>query len=86
MVESSPATGIVNNPMMTTYHVSTSWHFDNTGALVNNATSGGIARADCHVIEATDHFVNIEGIDNQVMEKHPVVRTEHCVASIIKLA
>ena len=51
-----------------TYHVSASRHYDKTGALVDLGANGGIARADCHVIEETSQFVNIEGINNHMME------------------
>ena len=68
-----PANDTVNTSMVTTYHVSASQHSDNTGALVDHGANGGITGADCHVIKAIDCFVNIEGIDNHVMEKHPLV-------------
>ena len=74
MADFSPANGTVNTPMMTTYHVSASWHSDDTtGALVDCGANNGIAGADCHIIKGMDHFINVEGIDNQVMEKHPIV-------------
>ena len=60
MAESSPVTGVVNTPMMTTYHVSASQHSDNTGAFIDHHAIGGVAGADCHVIEAMDCFVNIK--------------------------
>ena len=73
MTKSSPATGTENIIMMTTYNVSTSQHSDNIGALVNHGANSGIAGANCCVIKATYSFVNVEGIDNHVMDKHPIV-------------
>ena len=73
MTKSSPAIGMANDTLMTTYHVSASQHSDNTGALVDDGANGGITGADHHVTEAMDRFVNVEGIDNHVMEKHPIV-------------
>jgi len=58
---------------LTTYHVSTSCHSKKSGSLVNHGAHGGIAGDDCHVIETTMCYVNVEGIDNHVMEKYPIV-------------
>ena len=64
------------HPPTTTYHVSASRHSDKTGALVDCGANGGIARADCCIIEGTSCFVNIEGIDNHIMEQHPIVSVD----------
>ena len=63
----------VSNTMATTYHISTSQHSGKTGALVNHGANGGIACADCHVIEAMDCFVNVESIDSHMIGKCPIV-------------
>ena len=62
-----------DTPKLTTYHVSASRHSNKTGALADCSASGGIAGADCCVIEHMDQFVNVEGIDNHVMEQHLLV-------------
>jgi len=43
--------------------------------------NGGIVGEDCHIIEETTHFVNIEGIDNHIMKNHPIVAAGAMVRS-----
>lgn len=61
---------------LTTCHAST-LSLSASGVLVNHGASGGAAGAGCHVIERSDpeYFVSVEGIDNHVMEKHPITTT-----------
>ena len=73
MMNISTMNDTVNTSMMTSYHVSASQHSDNTGALINHGKNGSITGADCHVIEAMNHFINVEDIDNHVMEKCSMV-------------
>ncbi len=56
---------------LTTYCISAS-HFQEHGALVDHCTNGGIAGADCQVIETVDQiecYINIEGIRDHVIAK-----------------
>ena len=54
-----------------------SLHLDshNTGALIDRGANGGITGDDCHVIEQDPNgcYINVKGIDNHVMEQHPIV-------------
>ena len=63
----------ISSPMATYYHLSASQNSDKTGALIDHGANSGIAGADCHVIEKMHHFINVEGINNHVMEKCPIV-------------
>jgi len=56
-----------------TYHVSASRHSTKLGLLVDRGANGGIAGEDCCVIKTMMRYVNVEGINNHVMEKHPIV-------------
>ena len=57
-----------------TYAVSASRHAS-SGALIDRGANGGIAGTDCTVHEqpTPTRYVNVEGIDNHVMEKRPIV-------------
>jgi hypothetical protein len=66
----TPAPG--HHPV-TTYHVSTSRHTDKTGTLIDHGANGGIAGSDCCIIKEMSCCVNIEGINNHVMEKCPII-------------
>jgi hypothetical protein len=60
---------------LTTYRISVS-HVQEHGALVDHSTNSGIAGADCCIIEMEDqveHYVNIEGIGDQVITKRCLV-------------
>jgi len=54
-------------------YVFTSQHHTKTGSLVEHRANGGIAREDCCIIEMTTCYVNVEGVNNHVMEKQPIV-------------
>ena len=41
--------------------------------MVNHGVNGGIARADCCVIEETSCCINVEGIDNHILADHPII-------------
>ena len=69
---SIPTSSDISSPMAT-YHVSALQHSNKTGALIDHGANGGIAGADCHVIEEMHCFINVEGINNHVMEKHQIV-------------
>jgi hypothetical protein len=58
------------------YRVSTNNHSEATGALIDQGANGGIAGNDCQVIEVNNQphrYVNVEGIDGYVMERHRLV-------------
>jgi hypothetical protein len=58
------------------YRVSTNNHSEATGALIDRGANGGIAGNDCRVIEVNDQphrYVNVEGIDGHVIERHRLV-------------
>jgi len=54
------------------YHVSVS-RCSASGSLVDRGANGGIVGDDCHLIKEMTCFVNIEGIDDHVMERQPIV-------------
>jgi len=58
---------------LTTYHVSASRHYTKSGLLVDRGANGSIAGKDCRVIKMMTCYVNVEGINNHVMEKCPIV-------------
>jgi hypothetical protein len=58
------------------YRVSTNNHSEAPGALIDQGANGGIAGNDCQVIEVNDQphqYVNVEGIDGHIMERHRLV-------------
>jgi len=57
---------------LSTYHVSAS-RCSASGLLVDRGANGGIMGDDGCLIEETTCFVNIDGIDDQVMERQPIV-------------
>jgi len=65
---------------LTTYHVSASRR-SASRSLVYRGANGGIVGDDCHLIEETTHFVNIEGIDDHVMERRPIITAGATVKS-----
>ena len=69
---SVPRCSYISSPMAT-YHVSALQHSNKVGALINHGANGGIVGADCHVIKEMHPFINVEGIENHVMEKCPIV-------------
>ena len=58
---------------MATYHVSALQHSNKMGSLIDRGANGDIAGAGCHVIKETHCFINVKGIDNHFMQKHPIV-------------
>ena len=69
---SQPMHSAISSPIATD-HVSALQHSDKMGALIDCGANGGIVGADCCVIKEMHHFINVKGIDNHVMEKHPIV-------------
>jgi len=65
---------------LTTYHDSASRR-SASGLLVNRGANGGIVGDNCWLIEEMTCFVNIEGIDDHVMERRPIVTAGATVRS-----
>jgi len=66
---------------LSTYHVSASQCMTKSGSLVDRGANGGITGDDCCIIEVTTCYVNIEGIDDHVMERRPIVTAGTTVRS-----
>jgi hypothetical protein len=77
-------TYLVKTADLNTYHVSSTQHSGVTSALVDQGANGGITGSDCCIVKVNDqpqHFVNVEGIDGDVMERRRLVTVgSHCHA------